>query len=205
MICGWGSEARVFASIAASVNRTEVRVLPDRLNMPTNDFRVTFRRNGEEPTHITCRPPVISHNPEDAMKDVDIVVFMLPAHANEDFLHDLRPYIEPGVIIVGLPGGPGFELQVREALGDVMQQCTIMNFDSSPWVCNELGVDCEVISTEEVLLGTVMVSLKHFISVGIHVWRRISMKFLSSYRNTTVLKQFFQLNDHCFPKIYIFS
>ena len=176
MICGWGSEARVFASIAASVNRTEVRVLPDRLNMPTNDFRVTFRRNGEEPTHITCRPPVISHNPEDAMKDVDIVVFMLPAHANEDFLHDLRPYIEPGVIIVGLPGGPGFELQVREALGDVMQQCTIMNFDSSPWVCNELGVDCEVLSTEEMLFGAIMVSFKHF-SVGIHVRRLILEKF----------------------------
>ena len=110
------------------------------------------------------------------MKDVDIVVFMLPASANEDFLHALRPYIKPGVIIVGLPGGPGFEFQVREVLGDVGQQCTIMNFESSPWVCNAFGVDCEVLATEEVLLGAVMVSLKH-LSVGIHVWQLILENF----------------------------
>ena len=197
MICGWGSEARVFTSIASSVNGTEVRVLPDRLDMLTNDFRVTFHQNGEEPTRITCtcRPPVIPHNPEDAMKDVDIVVFMLPDPANEDFLHNLKPYIEPGVIIVGLPGGPRFELQVREALGDVGQQCTIMNFESSPWVCNAFGVDCEVLSTEEVLLGAIMVSLKHF-SVGIYVWLLILENFDEislSYSNTTVLKYFLRL------------
>ena len=176
MICGWGSESRVFASIASSVKGTEVRVLPDRWNMLKNDFKVTFHRNGEKPTRITCRPPLISQDPEDVMKDVDIVVFMLPASANEDFLHALRPYIKPGVIIVGLPGGPGFEFQVREVLGDVGQQCTIMNFESSPWVCNAFGVDCEVLATEEVLLGAVMVSLKH-LSVGIHVWQLILENF----------------------------
>ena len=146
LICGLGSEARVFASIASSVKGTEVRVLPDRWNMLTNDFKVTFHRSGEQSTCITCKPPLITHSPEDAMKDVDIVVFMLPASAHEVFLHALRPYIKPGVIIVGLPGEPGFEFQVSEALGDVMQQCTIMNFESSPWVCNstESGVVCDV-------------------------------------------------------------
>ena len=169
MICGWGSEARVFASIASSVRGTEVRVLPDLWNMPTNDFKVTFHRNGEKPTCITCRPPLISHNPEDAMKDVDIVVFMLPTSANEDFLHVLRPYIKPGVLIVGLPGGPGFEFQVHEALRDVMQQCTIMNFESSPWICcsSESGVDCEVFATEEILLGTIKVSNALLITISL--------------------------------------
>ena len=96
------------------------------------------------------------------MKDVDIVVFMLPAPANEDFLHALRPYIEPGVIIVGLPGGPTFQFQMREALGDVMQQCTIMNFQSSPWVYSESGADCHVLATKEMLLGTIQVSSSPF-------------------------------------------
>jgi len=157
LICGWGSEARVFAAIASSVRGTEVRVLPDRWNMLKNGFNVTFHRRGEQPTCITSRPPLVTHNPEDAMQDVDIVVFLLPASTREDFLQVLRPYIKPGVIIVGLPGEPGFEFQVREALGDVMQQCTIMNFESSPWVCRstELGADCEVLRTKETLLGTV--------------------------------------------------
>ena len=163
MICGWGSEARVFASIASSVKGTEVRVLPaNRWNMLTNDFKVTFHWNGEKPTCITCKPPRVAHNLEDAMKAVDIVVLMLPESSHKDFLHALRLYIKPGVIIVGLPGEPTFQFQVREALGDVMQQCTIMNFESSPWVCSESGVDCQVLATKETLLGTIKVSSSPF-------------------------------------------
>ena len=158
MICGWSIEARVFASIASSVKGTKVRVLPEGWNVLRNDFRVTFHRNGEEPTFITCKPPQVAHSPEDAMKGVDIVVFVLPDPAHEDLLHALRPYIKPDVIIVGLPGGPGFEFQVREAMGDVMRQCAIMNFESSPWVCRSTeDFDCEVLATEEILSGTITV------------------------------------------------
>ena len=161
MICGLGSEARVFANIASSMKGTEVRVLPDRWNMLTTDCKVNFHRKGDEPICITSRPPIVTHNPEDAMKDVDIVVFILPASAHEKSLQALRPYIKPGVIIVGLPGGPGFEVQVREALSDVMQQCTIMNFESSPWVCRstEFGVVCDVFGTKDTLLGAIKVCI----------------------------------------------
>ena len=95
------------------------------------------------------------------MRDVDIVVFMLPASAHEVFLHALKPYIKPGTIIVGLPGGPGFEFQVLHVLGDVGQQCTIMNFESSPWVCciPDFSVGCEVLGTKETLLGAIKVSV----------------------------------------------
>lgn len=161
MICDLGNEARVFASIASTVKGTEVRVLPDRWNVLTNDFKVTFHRSGEEPTCITCRPPLVTNSPEDTMKDVDIVVFLLPGSAHRVFLHALKPYIKPGLIIVGLPGEPGFEFQVREVLGDVMQQCTILNFESSPWVCNstESGVVCDVFGTKETLLGAIQVGV----------------------------------------------
>ena len=178
MICGWSSEARVFASIASSVTGTEVRVLPDRSNMLTSDYKVTFHRRGEEPTCITSRPPIVKHNAEDAMKDVDIVVFILPFSAHEGFLEALRPYIKPGVIIVGLPGEPGFEFQVLEALGDVGQQCTIMNFESSPWVCRnaELGVDCEVLSTKETLLGAMKVSISLLSTIVLVSCNRYNVK-----------------------------
>ena len=163
MICGLGSEARVFASIASSVKGTEVRVLPDRWNLLTNDFNVTFHGKGRDTSYSTSGPVRVTPNPEDAMQDIDMVVFILPASAQEVFLHALRPYIKPGLIIVGLPGEPGFEFQVREALGEVTQQCTIMNFESSPWVCciSEFSVGCEVFGTKDTLLGavTVIISL----------------------------------------------
>ena len=88
MICGWGTEARVFASIASSVKGTKVRVLPDRWNMPTNDFKITFHRNGEKPTCNTCKLPQVERNPEDAIKGVDIVVFMLPDSSHKDLLQE---------------------------------------------------------------------------------------------------------------------
>ena len=129
--------------------------------MQNNDLKVTFHRKGTEPTSITSKPDLVTSNPEDAMKDVDIVVFVPPAFAHEVFMNGIKPHIKPGTIIVGLPGGPGFELEVRYLLGDVARECTIVNFESSPWVCRTTasGVKCEVLGTMETLLGAMKVTM----------------------------------------------
>ena len=162
LICGCETEALAFAGIASSLKDAEVRVLclhqdeAERCNAAMNKLKVTFHCKGEESSSITSQAALVTNNPEDAMRDVDIVVFMLPASAHQDFLETLKPYIKPGTIIVGLPGAPGFEFQVLHVLGDVGQQCTIMNFESSPWVCRftEFGVECEVLGN---LLGAIKV------------------------------------------------
>ena len=168
LICGCETEARAFAAIASSLKDTEVRVLclhqdeAERCNAAMKELKVTFRWKEEESPSITSFPALVTNNPEDAIRDVNIVVFMLPASALQLFLDALKPHIKPGTIIVGLPGGPGFEFQVLHVLGDVGQQCTIMNFESSPWVCHsdtEFGVDCEVLGT---LLGAIKVIVSHF-------------------------------------------
>ena len=164
MICGCETEARAFAGIASSLKDTEVRVLclhrdeAERCDAAMKELKVTFHWKGKESTSIKSQPVLVTSNPEDAIRDVNIVVFMLPASAHEVFLDALKPHIKPGTIIVGLPGGPGFEFQVLYELGDVGQQCTIMNFESSPWVCNciEFGVDCKVLGK---LLGAIKVSV----------------------------------------------
>ena len=168
LICGCETEARAFAAIASSVNDTEVRVLclyqdeAELFNAAMKELKVTFHWKGEEPTSIKSQSALVTNNPEDAIRDVDIVVFLLPASALEVFLDVLKPHIKPGTIIVGLPGGAGFEFQVLHVLGDVGQQCTIMNFESSPWVCQytEFGVDCEVLGN---LLGAIKVIVSDFI------------------------------------------
>ena len=172
LICGSGSRAHAFAGIASSVKGADVRVLSlyqdeaERWSaaMQKNDLEVTLHRKGEEPTTIKSKPALVTKNPEDAMRDVDIVVFALPAFAHQVFLDTLKPYMKPGTIIVGLPGGPGFEFQVREVLGDVARQCTILNFESSPWVCRTtaFGLKCEVLGTMETLLGALKVTMSKF-------------------------------------------
>ena len=167
LISGCETEARAFAAIASSLKDTEVRVLclhqdeAERCTAAMKELNVTLHWNGEEPTSITSQPALVTNKPEDAIRDVNIVVFMLPASAHQVFLDALKPHIKPGTIIVGLPGGPGFEFQVLHVLGDVGQQCTIMNFESSPWDCHytEFGVDCEVLGN---LLGTIKVIVSLF-------------------------------------------
>ena len=167
LICGCETEARAFSCIASSLKDTEVRVLclnqdeAEHCNAAMNELKVTFHWKREEPTSITSQPSLVTNNPVEAIRDVNIVVFMLPASAHRFFLDTLKPYIKPGTIIVGLPGAPGFEFQILHVLGDVGQQCTIMNFESSPWVCRstEFGVDCEVLGN---LLGAIKVIVSHF-------------------------------------------
>ena len=167
MVCGCETEARAFAGIASSLKDAEVRVLclyqdeAERCSAAMNELKVTFHLKGEESTSITSQPALVTNNPEDAIRDVNIVVFMLPASTHQVFLDTMKPYIKPGTIIVGLPGAPGFEFQVLHVLGDVGQQCTIMNFESSPWVCRstEFGVHCEVLGN---LLGAIKVIVSYF-------------------------------------------
>ena len=167
MICGCETEALAFAFITSSLKDTEVQVLclnqdeVERCNAAMNELKVTFHWKGEESTSITSQPVLVTNNPEDAIRDVNIVVFMLPASAHQVFLDSMKPYIKPSTIIVGLPGEPGFEFQVRYVLGDVGQQSAIMNFESSPWVCHssEFDVDCEVLGN---LSGAIKVRLSHF-------------------------------------------
>ena len=162
LISGCETEAFAFAAIASSLKYTEVRVLclhqdeAERCTAAMNELNVTLYRHGEELTSITSQPALVTNISEDAIRDVNIVVFMLPASAHQVFLDALKPHIKPGTIIVGLPGGAGFEFQVLHVLGDVGQQCTIMSFESSPWVCRytEFGVACEVLGN---LLGAIKV------------------------------------------------
>lgn len=90
LICGSDNGAHTFAGIASSLKGTEVRVLSlyqdeaERWSaaMKAKNLEVyIIRRKGEEPARITSKPAMVTNNPEDAMRDVDIVIFILPAFA----------------------------------------------------------------------------------------------------------------------------
>ena len=167
LICGSGNGAHAFAGIASSHPGTEVRVLSlyqdeaERWSkiMQTTDLEITCNRRDQDPSIISSKPALITKNPEKAVRGVDIIAFVLPAFAHQVFLEALKPYIEPGVIIVGLPGASGLEFQVRGILGDKANSCTVMNFESLPWACrlSEFGRKCEVLGTKETLVGAMQV------------------------------------------------
>ena len=158
----------MFACIASSRKHTDVRVLSlhdDEAKrwdfaMQQKQLEVAFLFQGEKTSGIVSKPDLVTKNPEDAMRDAEMVVFMAHASCLQVYVEALAPHIKPGTIIIGLPGNPEFESQVRHVLGEKAQQCTIMNFESLPWTCQtgESGVACEVFHTMDALMGNMMVT-----------------------------------------------
>ena len=159
----------MFAGIASSLKEADVRVLAlhkdeaKRWNtaLQQKELVVTFRCEGENASSIVSKPALVTKNPEDAMRDAQMLIFMMRAACHQVYLEALAPHVQPGTIIVGLPGNPEFDFQVGHVLGEKAQQCTIMNFESLPWTCRttEFGVECEVTRIMDILLGNIKVGL----------------------------------------------
>ena len=159
----------MFAGIASSRKDTDVRILAlhedeaKRWNtaLQQKKLEVTFRCEGENASSIVSKPTLVTKNPEDAMRDAQMVIFMIPAACHQVYLDALAPHVKPGTVIVSLSEYPEFEFQVHRVLVEVARQCTIMKFQSLPWTCHitEFGVKCEVTRTMKTLHGIVKVSL----------------------------------------------
>ena len=163
LICGNGSGAHAFAGIASSLPGTRVQILSiykdkaERWNdaIRTSDLVVTRPGLGVKHSEIRSRPDYITDKPEEVVGNADLIVFILPAFALQNFLERIERFIVPGATIVGLPGAVGFEFEVERILGEKASQCTIMNFESLPWACRTTvhGKRCEVLGTKETLYG----------------------------------------------------
>ncbi|XP_068727613.1 uncharacterized protein [Montipora capricornis] len=155
LICGSDAGAHVLAGIASSREGTSVRVLClDNDVAQQWNIEVTFPST-ETPSRISSKPSLITKSERDALQDIDIVVFMLPANDHPIYFRALKDYVKPGTVIVGLPGNPRFMAQGRELLCATGRKCTFISFESLPWDCQitEFGTKCKVLSTRESLLG----------------------------------------------------
>ena len=101
----------------------------------------------------------MTKDPAKAVPGCDIIILAVPAFAHQGYFDALKPYITPGVIVVGLPGNAGFEFAVRGSWGDLAKQCTIMSFESLPWAARikEFGRCAEVLGTKGTLMGAVRI------------------------------------------------
>ncbi len=115
--------------------------------------------SGDSSKTLEAKPSLVTKNPEEAVPGCNVILFAVPAFAHEQYLNALKPHVQPGTVLVGIPGQAGFEFAVRGIWGDLAKQCTIMSFESLPWACRitEFGKSAEVLGTKGVLLGAVQV------------------------------------------------
>lgn len=163
LICGGGNGAHVLAGLAPAQPGVEARVLTlfadeaERWTkaMEGHDFKVDCHAGGKV-TVVKGKPTAVTKDPAVAAQDVDIIVFTVPAFAHAGYLEALKPYVKPGLILVGCPGQAGFEFAVRGIWGEAAKQVTIMSFESLPWACRftEFGRSAEVLGTKGTLQGS---------------------------------------------------
>ena len=163
LICGTGSGAHVLAGVISTKPNVEVRVFTQntdkvrrwRTIMHNDPLTVTVRQRNDSHVTLTANPFLVTNQPEEAASGCDIIIFAVPAFLHWAYLTLLKPYIEDGCVIVGLPGQNGFEFDVRKALGRKLKNCIVMNFESLPWICRiaEFGRSVKIFGIKERLVG----------------------------------------------------
>ena len=160
-ICGSGNSAHVLAGLAAARPELEVRVFTRDTQKATRwssilageRLSISKREGDEDRVVSSANPLLVTDRPELAARDCDMIILAVPAFAHTRYLELLAPFIEDGVVVVGLPGQSGFELEVRQILDS--RPVVILNFESLPWSCVvvEFGRHARIRGTKARLVG----------------------------------------------------
>jgi hypothetical protein len=163
LICGSGAGGHVLAGLLSARGDVDARVFTMNSakvvrwrSIAAREPLVVVERDATtERTVAASNPGLVTDDPREAARGCDLALFVLPAFLHPRYLSALAPFLEDGCVIVGLPGQPGFEFDVREILRAGARGSTVMNFDSLPWICRlaELGRRVTINGTKERLTG----------------------------------------------------
>lgn len=166
LICGGGNGAHTLACIASSLPGVNVNVLtlfPDEATRWTEalsdeclvaDAIFSDGSNGE----IRGKPNLITNDPQKAMAGVNVIFFVVPAFAHQNYFDEIAKYIKPNTVIIGMPGQAGFEFQAMKCLKQSATMCAIIGLESLPWACRilEFGKKVQILGFKDVLGASVI-------------------------------------------------
>ncbi|KAH3694840.1 opine dehydrogenase-like [Dreissena polymorpha] len=160
LICGGGNGAHTISALASSRPNVEVNVLTlfadEALRWKTalGDDHIVIKAHYSDGTQgeIRGKPRLITNDPAEAMKDVDVVFFVVPAFAHKQYFEAIQNYINNDTIIVGMPGQAGFEFQALSSMKRPGHSA-ILSLDSMPWACRivEFGRNVEILGFKDIL------------------------------------------------------
>ncbi|XP_041358346.1 opine dehydrogenase-like [Gigantopelta aegis] len=167
LVCGGGNGAHTTAGLAAYRENMESRVLTlfkdeaERWTnlMKENDFTVQVSdANTNTSTDLKAKPTIVSKDPATVVPGAHLIIFTMPAFAHPTYFEAIRPHLDDGAIIIGMPGQPGFEFQCFDILKDKAKSCTIMSFESLPWAARilEFGKTVQILGTKASLMGSII-------------------------------------------------
>lgn len=160
LTCGGGNGAHCLAGLSAMRPNIESRVLTlysDEAKKWAAELDsgllITVRNDDGSKSLLKTKPSMVTKDPQKAVLGADYIFIVVPAFAHAQYLEAIAPYIEDNAVIVGLPGHAGFEFECADLLGEKANVCTIVSFESLPFVCRliEFGKNVEILGFKDTL------------------------------------------------------
>lgn len=126
-ICGGGSLGHVCAGVLASNHDVSVNVFTRKPDLWNNTIKVKDF-NGKR---YLGKLAVISNNPEEAVKNCDIIFLCLPGYAIENELNSIKPFISSNTIVGSIVCSSGFFFFAHKIL-DV--DAKLFGFQRTPFI-----------------------------------------------------------------------
>lgn len=125
-ICGGGSLGHVCAGVLSSQEDVQVNIFTQHPERWSNQIQV----KDENGRIFKGLLNVISSNPEEAVKDCDIVLLCLPGYAIETTLKSIKPYV-PNCVVGSIVCSTGFFFAAHKILGE---QQKLFGFQRVPYI-----------------------------------------------------------------------
>ncbi len=156
-ICGGGNAAHTLAGLLSSQPNLSVHIFAPYGN-EAEQWQMGIRSSGGIKVHTQeglrmGRPNLISADAHSAVRGSQLVILALPAFAHEDTLSQIAPHLQKGTWLGAMPARGGFDLAVRDVLGDLAAQIVIFGFQTLPWACRvqKYGQEAQILGTKEVV------------------------------------------------------
>jgi hypothetical protein len=111
-ICGGGSLGHVIAGYLSSKNNISVNVLTQKPELWKKELIIST----PEGNSLSGKLNIVSNNPEDVVKNTDIVLLCLPGFAIKEELLKIKPYIDSSTFVGTVFSSTGFFFEALEIL-----------------------------------------------------------------------------------------
>lgn len=126
-ICGGGSLGHVIAGYLSATKDVRVNVLTQRPQMWGNELRVDTPDG-----RLLCgKLNIVSSDPQEALRGVDIVLLCLPGYAIKGELEKIAPYVNESTYVGSVFSSTGFFFEALNILGD---NVPIWGFQRVPFI-----------------------------------------------------------------------
>jgi len=156
-VCGGGNGAHVCAVTSGLKGNNTVNVLSTFADEAERWDKAAKSTGGtkifDKPTQATKpnQPALITNNPEEALKDADVVLLSAPSFAHANYFELCKKYGKADSTVAVLPGRAGIDLEFKAVVGSKSDTMSLINFATLPWACRikTYGDTVEVLGTKD--------------------------------------------------------